>query len=618
MNKKTEKGFTLVEAIVTTAILAVLCASAYGLYTTVYNAIAYYRKQTTMSALANQYLELARNLPYSQIGTINGNPHGNLPDMPNALTVSFNGYDYQIYYVINALHDPADPNPVVQDYKQVKLYVKDVSADLTKSFVATIAPINLASMGSGGALSIQVIGSIHSAWQPIAGATINIINTSINPNINLTRTADAQGKWNEIGLPADSNYQISVSKSGYSADQTYSVTEYPGTTQPSAAVIEGETQTVTFMIDKLSNLGFYVKDQACQPISSVDVNVQGAKLISPDLLKFDENFSSDGAGAIFPKTTSSCSATCGYSSCCLEWDTYTPKIVGAQYMIYGTSPVQSANVLPDTTKNFSLILGPKTSHSELVVVKDTSTDGDLIENAKVELSNAGLDYDEIKYTGGSVWSQKDWSGGSGQANFTESTKYFSDDGHITSNEEPLALRLAKDTSNNYYSSGWLISSTFDTGTDETSYTLLDWDTTQDPDFSVKLQIASSNELHDQPEDTFWTDQASYTGIDGTSNTYYDSPNTINSANNGKRYIRYKVFLETTNPEKTPQISSISLNYVSGCPTPGQVIFTGLTLNSNYTVTVSADGYEELAPIAPVAIDDECENGYCILQVYLTH
>lgn len=615
---KLEKGFTLIEIIVSVGILAILCVSAYGLYTAIYNGIASYRKQATISALANKYLEIARNLPYSQVGTINGNPHGNLPDEPNALTVTFNGSDYQIYYVVNALHDPADPNLTIQNYKQIKLYVKDVSTDTTKSFVTTIAPINLASMADGGALSIQVIGSIFSAWQPIAGATITIKNTDITPNINLTRTTDSNGKWNEVGLPPDSNYQITITKNGYSLDRTYSTTDYPGTTQPNATVLDKQTQNITMVIDKLSNLTFYTKNETCQPISDIAVNVKGSKLISPSVLKFDEDFTSNSGGSIYPTNTSSCSTTCGAASCCLEWDTYTPTVTSSQYMIYGTSPIQSANLLPDTNKIFNLILGPKTAYSELVVVKDTSAEGDLIENAKVELTNASLGYDEIKYTGGSVWSQRDWSGGSGQDSFLDTTRYYQDDGHISNSESPLALRLAKNPSdNNYFSSGYLISSTFDTGTNETSYTFLDWKATQDPEFSVGFQIATSDEPHNEPEDTYWDTSTNYKGEDGTSNTFYSTPTAINSAHNNKRYARYKVFLATTNPLKTPQVSSVSLNYISGCPTPGQVMFPGLQADNNYTATITADGYEPLDPITPIKIDSECENGYCVLQVFLT-
>ena len=83
----------------------------------------------------------------------------------------------------------------------------------------------------------------------------------------------------------------------------------------------------------------------------------------------------------------------------------------------------------------------------------------------------------------------------------------------------------------------------------------------------------------------------FTGWDGTNDTYYTTSGaTINSVNNNNRYVRYRVFI-STDQQKTPMLSSVSVNYVSGCPTPGQAMFPGLTANSDYTITVSAQGYQ---------------------------
>ena len=567
-------GFSLIEIIVSVAIFAILATSAYGLYATIVKAITYYRGQTTISALANQYLEVARNLSYSQIGTLSGNPNGPLPDSPAPLAVNFNGVDYQIYYVVNALHDPADINIGVQDYKQVKLYVKNVFTGVTNSFVTTIAPISLASLGSGGVLSVQ---AINKEWLPVSGATAHITNTSITPNINLTRTSGVNGKWIEIGLPPDSNYHITVTKSGYSVDQTYSVAQYPNASNPDAAVIDGEVTQTTFLIDRLSSLSFTVLNQTCQPIPSVGVNVRGSKLIGPGATKFNENYTSDGSGEIYPASATSCSSSCGAASCCLEWDVYTPALTGLQYMIYGTSPVQSVDLSPNTKQNFNLILGPETDNSLLVVAKDVS--GNPIEGAKIELSNIGIGYDDTKYTGGSAWNQNDWSGGSGQINWVFTSQYYQDDGGISNNAIPLALRLAPGSSP-YGLYGSLISSSFDTGTNQTSYTTLNWKATvEDQVTSVKFQIATNN------DNETWN----FTGPDGTDGSYYEvSGTTINSINNNKRYVRYKVFLSTTDQQKTPMLSNITVNYVSGCSTPGQVIFTGLTADANYAIIINDD------------------------------
>jgi hypothetical protein len=38
------------------------------------------------------------------------------------------------------------------------------------------------------------------------------------------------------------------------------------------------------------------------------------------------------------------------------------------------------------------------------------------------------------------------------------------------------------------------------------------------------------------------------------------------------------------------LSNINLNYVSGCSTPGQVVFPGLNADSDYILEVSLTGY----------------------------
>lgn len=596
-----QKGFTFIEIIVTVAILAILCSGTYSLFTSLYKGIAYYRERVTVSALADQYLEIARNLPYADVGTQNGNPHGPLPDAPSPLNITFNGVNYRIYYTVNALHDPADPNVGVQDYKQVKLYIKNIFTEATNSFVTTIAPINLASMGSGGVISLQVI---NKEWQPVQGASINITNTVIIPNINLTRTSDASGRWVEIGLPEDSNYHIVVTKNGYSTDKTYSVAQYPNASNPDITVIDGQVTQNTFVIDQLSNLVFITQNKTCQPISDVGINIQGAKLIGPGLPKFDKNYTSNGSGMVYPSSATSCSNTCGADNCCLEWDNYTPVLTGSSYMVYGTSPVQSVDLSPNTSQNFNLIIGAKTANSLLAVVKDVS--GNPIEDIEVRLTNTGLDYDETEYTGGSVWNQNDWSGGSGQADWLVPNKYYQDDGNISTDAIPLALRLAPGSAP-YNASGYLISSVFDTGTDQTTYTTLNWQATTEDATSVKFQIATSST---NDENTVWT----FMGPDGSSSSYYEvTGTTINSANNNMRYMRYKVFLATNDSQKTPMLSSVSINYVSGCPTPGQVMFSGLTADANYNILVvdPASNYQTQT------FDNVDISGYFILQVTLS-
>jgi hypothetical protein len=189
-------------------------------------------------------------------------------------------------------------------------------------------------------------------------------------------------------------------------------------------------------------------------------------------------------------------------------------------------------------------------------------------------------YDESRFTGGSVWSQADWSGGAGQATFTQSDRYFADDGNINTTTAPTAVRLV-DIGGVYQTAGILESSTFDTGA-TSDFTVLIWEpSSQFVGTSLGFQIATNN------DDLTWN----YIGPDGTSSTYYTIPGTsFHSSHDGDRYIRYKAYLATTDTSVTPVLSSVNLNYVSGCSTPGQAIFPGLNADNDYILEVSLSGY----------------------------
>jgi len=574
INRKTNQiGFTLIEVVVSIGIISVIAGAVFGVYALIINQVTLYRDKTTVSYLAGQYMEIARNLPYSKIGTMSGNPNGSLPDLPNARTLNFGGNNYQVYYAVSYIDDPADgtillgTDPAPTDYKQIKLYIKNLSTNTISNFLTNVSPKGLENMIAGGALNILVIDSVG---QPVQGATIHIVNSQTNPSFNITRTSDSNGNWIEVGLPESVNgYEISVTKSGYSSDQTYPITEQnPNPIKTHATILVGQVTQISFSIDLLSNLNFSILDQNCQGKSGIEIGVKGSKIIgtSPDVYKLDNTYHSNSSGHIsFPN---------------IEWDIYTPTVVSSNYMIYGSFPIQQVSLLPNTSQNFNVIIGPSTSHSLLVIVKDSSTGG-AIQGVNVNLQSSLLNYNSTKITGGSIWGQQSWQGGSGEEEFLDPTKYYQDDGNIDISEIPSGVRLIK-LNNDYVSSGNLTSSAFDTGTDQTNYTTLTWQpTSQDSATQLKFQIATNN------DNETWV----FTGPDGSENTFYEVPGTtIHSSNNGNRYVRYKAFLSTSNVSKTPVLTSINVNYISGCYTPGQVIFPGLQTSNDYVIDVSMNGY----------------------------
>jgi hypothetical protein len=364
------------------------------------------------------------------------------------------------------------------------------------------------------------------------------------------------------------SYHIVALNSGYSTDQTYPSTgPNPNPTKPDATVLVGQSTSVSFSIDQLSALTLKAVDQTCRPVSGADIQLKGAKLIgTPGVLKFDQTFTTDGVGKIVINP--------------IEWDTYTPTPKGS-YMLYGSSPLQQINLLPNTAQQSTLMLGPATSNSLLVVVTDAST-GNSVEGATVTLRNSGIGYSASKLTAGSILYQEDWTGGSGQEDFLAANKYASDSGTIDTQTQPNGVRLAQ-VSGAYVSSGSLISSTFDTGTASTTFSTLTWNPqSQSASTSVMFQLAANT------DNATWN----FVGPDGTASTYYTVPGTtIHSVLNNKRYLRYKALLTTTSTTTTPVLSNVTINYMSGCYTPGQSMFAGITQTGGYQVEVQMPGYQ---------------------------
>ena len=327
-----QKGFSLIESLVSIAIFLMIALVVTQAFFLVYKDAALNWQNITISSLARQYLENARNIPYAQIGTIQGNPHGNLPDVYNPSTVVVSNTTYQIYYEVTYIDDPADGTALLgtdaapNDYKQVKLSVDNTATGEIDNFVTNIVPSGLENMTNGGALYISVINAIG---QPVPDATINITNNSVSPSIDLSRMSDASGHWVEVGLPDSANsYHVVVTKNGYSTDQTYPISvQNPSPTKGDATIANGQVTQISFAIDQTSNLTFNTLNQTCGVISGVGMEIKGSKLIgTPSVIKYDNTFTSNSSGQV-PLTN-------------IEWDNYTPALTGNTYMIYGSSPIR--------------------------------------------------------------------------------------------------------------------------------------------------------------------------------------------------------------------------------------------------------------------------------------
>lgn len=106
----------------------------------------------------------------------------------------------------------------------------------------------------------------------------------------------------------------------------------------------------------------------------------------------------------------------------------------------------------------------------------------------------------------------------------------------------------------YASSGYIESSTFDTGSDQVAYNWLKWTGIAPQNTAIKFQLATSNSSSGP-----WN----YVGPDGTGSTYYENAalDMVNyNQHLNQRYLRYKLFLENSNSLQPPSLEELIVSY----------------------------------------------------------
>lgn len=574
--RNTTGGFGLLETLIGVAVFVLVSVSIYGGYTKILQGIQVLKVKNAAASLANEQIEIVRNLPYVDVGVVDGLPAGKIP---RNQVLTRDGIDFDVEVSVRDIDDPFDgqigqtPNDLSPaDYRLVQYDIScsECPYQETLTFYSRVSPQNLETQGNNGALFVQVFDS---SGQPISGANVHIENNQSTTTISIDETTNNDGMFQIVDAPPGVEaYEITVTKDGYSTEQTYTVgaPENPAPNLPHANVVSGEVTQVSFAIDELSDLFIETKNAACDLIPFVDMNVRGSKTIGVDVYKFEEDLATDSSGQLDLED--------------IEWDNYTFTVTDSGYDLAGTSELLPIDLVPASTKNLDLIMTSSNPNSLLVQVKDAET-GLPLSDATVTLSNSGND--NVLVTSRGFVKQTDWSGGSGQAEIGDETKYLESDGNIDTGN-PAGDLVLFDVGGTYFSSGNLTSSTFDVGT-TTNFHALNWGSFDQPTEvgaeSIRFQLASNEEV---TATTTWD----FIGPDGTSSTYYVSPGeAIAEDHDGDRYFRYKVFMSTDSTSHTPTLSDVSITFASDCAPPGQVFFTGLELDV-YSLQVDLEDHQQ--------------------------
>jgi len=401
------RGFTLIEALALLFIFAVITVTFYSVFTLGTTQIIESKNRLGAIAVANEKMEIIRNLEYDAVGTKKLNADGSyssgIPagDVLEDESVAVNTKTFTVHSFVQYVDDAFDGkasgtelvDTIPNDYKRVKVEVSwgDGSAARTVSLVTTAAPKGMEVSSGGGTLSINVIDNSGSG---ISQANVHITNTSVSPHIDITTSTDTTGNLMLPGAKASGEaYKIEVSKNGYYGMTTYA--PYPTTVfKPiyiHASVVEADFNQKTIVMDKSSDISIATKDAFGADLLNIGFHLAGGVKIG------------DTVGSSVPVYTMNQDDTSGTDG----KKTYAQQSSGlytltlsdtAKYQLLGLSA-------PDAMKNvFSLTNGDAKDivatiidndiPAALVLVDDTSSGTSVpLPNASVHLYNADIPYD---------------------------------------------------------------------------------------------------------------------------------------------------------------------------------------------------------------------------------
>ncbi|MFA7245061.1 MAG: prepilin-type N-terminal cleavage/methylation domain-containing protein [Candidatus Magasanikbacteria bacterium] len=584
--KKNNKAFTLLESVVSIAIFVIFVFGIYGGLQLTYKIIYASRIQILETAILNEQMEIIRNMNFEDVGIVSSTPIGILTRKAYIIR---NDVEFEVTRTMRIIDDPADgtleagTDTSPTDYKLV--YLEAICRNCQQKEPVSITSYVSSSFPESSEMQGALFVEVRDANNvPMQGVNVHVYSNNPAINIDMEDTTDNDGLLKIYGLDSCYKcYEVNVYKGNNLTATTYAQGDF-GVSIPldeHASISPQEITKVFLQIDQPSSINVETVNQNCEPVENVDVTVSGGQLLAhtSDVFSLESSVTSDVNGSHILSN--------------LFWGQYNFNTTN--YNLIGSIPAESLNILSDSSQSIKLVVGNAT-RSLSILVRDINTQLP-ISSAKVTLTS-GV-YTENQYTGLGYLRQDVWSN-SGYNYFDSNNGYYSSNFvAYDSLGSPNSLKLTEITPGLYNNSGYLESATFDFQNSSVDYVKIDWWPLQQPvevgENAVKFQIATSNSSTPSSWD--------YLGPDGTNVTYYDlTAQDINTIHDGQRYLRYKLFLNTTDITFTPNISSVDIFYVNNCSLPGQAYFKTIPNINDNEITIEASGYE-LKQIDALTIDN---------------
>jgi hypothetical protein len=396
---KNQEGQILLSILIALAVFAILSHAVFTLISSSFDLVSFNKARITARHLAEEQLELIRNLPYSDVGTVGGIPSGILNQSE---TKSVNGLNYKIKTSVTYIDDPFDDtapaDTAPDDYKRARVEVSwEGLAASKKNPIVLISDItaNTYSSVGGGTLTVLVLDA---NGEPVPQAQVTIFSDTVTPTVDLTLETDSSGQVVLPGAtPCVSCYHITATKIEpgitYSTDRTYSTSEVTNPSKPDASVFDDDVSQVTLAIDVVGTINVSSLDSRENnfvPLGNVSFQLRGNKIIGTDayaqpVYKYDQTLTTDGSGNLNLSD--------------MEWDVYRVQMpTSTTYDISATQPLLPLILSPSGSIDFTFAASPHSDHSLFVTAQDTSLN--LIASASARLYD-DVGFDETKPTGSS-------------------------------------------------------------------------------------------------------------------------------------------------------------------------------------------------------------------------
>ncbi len=385
------RGATMVDILVAVAVLAVIATALAQTITLALSQMMDARSRLTAINLANEQMEMLRNLPYDRVAVEGGVPSGTIdPDR----TVTLRSRVYRILTDVRYVDDPLDgtidsdvPDVIPTDYKQATVVVTwgDASPARRVQLQSLFVPPGVETAAGGGTLVINIFDGLG---VPLSSARVTVHNTTVSPAVLFSAFTDVAGRIIVPGAPAADNYVITVEKSGHESVTT--LPPPPGSpftpTDQHATVLEGELTAQSIVSARLATARFEVRDAFDTPQDGVALHVSGGRVLGTYTdgsfaYSVDEDVVSDDSGDVVRSDTAP--------------GTYTIQVTDSAYTLFeveddSTDASTDCAIPPGHNTSCIVRVVNQSQPAVIVHVRDANT-GAPIADAVVRLQSTTRD-----------------------------------------------------------------------------------------------------------------------------------------------------------------------------------------------------------------------------------